>query len=316
MLASAGGQQTQDVGGATGISFAQLAIHGGRRFDQTLQINGMSITNLDNESITTINFTDGNIQEMVMDVAAQSAESELGGVRVNIIPKDGGNTFRGSLAANFSNAGLQADNYTDDLQRPRAARAEQREAPVERRARVRRADRPGQTLVLRSVWNDRHRELRGRHVRQHDAGGMDADVRPERPGGRRPDDARRQHPAHVAGDREEEVELLLRLQSRLQLPLPRLGDALARSCVARGAAESSESGHLDDAGDQPAAVRDGGFVQLAASRSRAARQLDQPTIVEQSNGLGYRAISTAAVESLVYLHQDVRNYNFRGSAPM
>ena len=31
----------------------------------------------------------------------------------------------------------------------------------------------------------------------------------------------------------------------------------------------------------------------------------QPTIVEQSNGLGYRAISTSAAESLVYLHQDV-----------
>jgi Carboxypeptidase regulatory-like domain len=116
VLASAGGQQTQDVGGATGIAFTQLAIHGGRRFDQTLQINGMSVTNLDNESISTINFTDGNVQEIVMDVAAQSAESELGGVRVNIIPKDGGNTFRGSLAANFSTDNLQSDNYSADLQ--------------------------------------------------------------------------------------------------------------------------------------------------------------------------------------------------------
>ena len=32
-------------------AFTQLAIHGGRRFDQTLQIIGMSVTNLDNESI-------------------------------------------------------------------------------------------------------------------------------------------------------------------------------------------------------------------------------------------------------------------------
>lgn len=122
VLASAGGQQTQDVGGATGISFAQLSIHGGRRFDQTLQINGMSVTNLDNESISTINFTDGNVQEIVMDVAAQSAESELGGVRVNVIPKDGGNTFRGNLAANFSTGELQSDNYSDDL-RDRGLRA-------------------------------------------------------------------------------------------------------------------------------------------------------------------------------------------------
>lgn len=38
-----------------------------------------------------------------------------------------------------------------------------------------------------------------------------------------------------------------------------------------------------------------------------------PTIVEQTSNLGYRAISTSATESLVYLHQDVRNYNIRGS---
>ena len=39
----------------------------------------------------------------------------------------------------------------------------------------------------------------------------------------------------------------------------------------------------------------------------------EPTIVESASGLGYRAISTSATESLVYLHQDVRNYNVRGS---
>ena len=144
----------------------------------------MSITNLDNESITTINFTDGNIQEMVMDVAAQSAESELGGVRVNIIPKDGGNSFRGSLAANFSTSDLKADNYSDALKRTRPSRAQQREALVERRARVRRAARQRQTLVLRRVRNDRHRELRGGDVRQYDAGSVDTDVRRERSGRR------------------------------------------------------------------------------------------------------------------------------------
>ena len=45
-----------------------------------------------------------------------SAETATGGVRSNIIPKEGGNTYRGFLAASYSNHSLQSNNLTSDLQ--------------------------------------------------------------------------------------------------------------------------------------------------------------------------------------------------------
>jgi hypothetical protein len=36
-------------------------------------------------------------------------------VRVNVIPKDGGNTFRGDFFGSFANGAMQGDDYTQDL---------------------------------------------------------------------------------------------------------------------------------------------------------------------------------------------------------
>src|SRR4029077_2907302 len=59
---------------------------------------------------------DGGIQEYAIDVAGQSAETESGGVRFNLIPREGGNTYSGSLVASLTNSGLQSNNLTDTLQ--------------------------------------------------------------------------------------------------------------------------------------------------------------------------------------------------------
>src|SRR4030095_6612147 len=37
------------------------------------------------------------------------------GVRVNLIPKEGGNTFSGGLFSNFANNAMQGDNFTQKL---------------------------------------------------------------------------------------------------------------------------------------------------------------------------------------------------------
>jgi hypothetical protein len=56
-------------------------------------------------------------QEVSYQTSAVSAEVSGGGVRVNMIPREGGNSFNGSLFANFSNASLQTSNLSDDLKR-------------------------------------------------------------------------------------------------------------------------------------------------------------------------------------------------------
>jgi hypothetical protein len=53
--------------------------------------------------------------EMVYDVGSQSAESAVSGVRMDAIPKDGGNRFSGTYRFFGSNANLQSDNLNDEL---------------------------------------------------------------------------------------------------------------------------------------------------------------------------------------------------------
>ena len=46
---------------------------------------------------------------------ADSAEMGQGGIRVSMVPKDGGNSFRGSFFGNYADGGWAADNLRDNL---------------------------------------------------------------------------------------------------------------------------------------------------------------------------------------------------------
>lgn len=110
-----GSPVNQDVGGSAGQSFMTLAIHGGRQTDQRIDLDGMSTSAWTRPDSSAIVFTDGNIEEYNISVAANSADSETGGVRINLIPREGGNNFRGSFFANYASPDLQAQNNSDDL---------------------------------------------------------------------------------------------------------------------------------------------------------------------------------------------------------
>ena len=49
------------------------------------------------------------------DAGSQSAENALGGVRIDSIPKEGGNNFSGVWRTVGSKGTLQGDNITDEL---------------------------------------------------------------------------------------------------------------------------------------------------------------------------------------------------------
>jgi hypothetical protein len=55
-------------------------------------------------------------QEVSLETSGTSAESETGGIMLNVIPKEGGNRFSGYVFSNFTNGSLQADNLSQDLQ--------------------------------------------------------------------------------------------------------------------------------------------------------------------------------------------------------
>src|SRR4030095_1511842 len=83
-----------DVGGSAGEHQNQLKAHGGSFNDRIVQLDGLMNANMAcNYSCTGISTNDGSTQELSYEFGAISAEVAGGGVRVNIIPREGGNQF-------------------------------------------------------------------------------------------------------------------------------------------------------------------------------------------------------------------------------
>ena len=108
---------SQDVGGTQSTALGTLAIHGGRSGEMLILMDGMDASNGQGRggAYTTVEGNDAAITEMSLQTSALTAESELGGVVTNIIPRDGGNTFKGSAFGAYTNNSLQGSNLTPRL---------------------------------------------------------------------------------------------------------------------------------------------------------------------------------------------------------
>jgi hypothetical protein len=104
-----------DVGGSQGMEQAYMRTHGADDRHTSMQVDGMNVNS---------SMGDGNIQAYNDDALAQSvvfqtsalpAEVASGGVRVNMIPKDGGNSFKGGGFFGGTAHGWQSDNNSDAL---------------------------------------------------------------------------------------------------------------------------------------------------------------------------------------------------------
>jgi hypothetical protein len=105
---------TQDTGGANGDNSSTLIVHGSRFRDQRISINNMVVRG----STGYLGVTGPNIeamQETQIDTSGADASIGTGGVRINVVPKDGGNKFAGSFFATGTNEHFQAENLTQEL---------------------------------------------------------------------------------------------------------------------------------------------------------------------------------------------------------
>ena len=105
---------SQDQGGISGQTLQRLAIHGGNQEDQQLEINGMDVGDSLTQGANYSVFPDSNFEELAYNYSASPAEIESGGVRINMIPREGRNDFSGHLFTTFAFAGLNADNINND----------------------------------------------------------------------------------------------------------------------------------------------------------------------------------------------------------
>jgi hypothetical protein len=107
---------SQDVGGLAGPSVIVFAIHGGRLSEGRLQVDGLSVGAAVGGSGTSFYVVDiGNSQEVTFSTSGGMAEAETGGPVMNVVPRQGGNSIKGTLFGNFANGSMQSSNYTDAL---------------------------------------------------------------------------------------------------------------------------------------------------------------------------------------------------------
>ncbi len=105
-----------DVGGQGGVNYQRLAIHGGESQDQMVQIDGMGVEAATRQGDSSnMFFADGNYAEYSIDYSGNSAEIESSGVRINMIPRDGSNTWAAHVFGSFSSPDLQSNNVGDEL---------------------------------------------------------------------------------------------------------------------------------------------------------------------------------------------------------
>ena len=105
---------SQDQGGISGQTLQRLAIHGGNQEDQQLEINGMDVGDSLTQGANYSVFPDSNFEELAYNYSASPAEIESGGVRINMIPREGQNEFSGHLFTTFAFVGLNSDNIMND----------------------------------------------------------------------------------------------------------------------------------------------------------------------------------------------------------
>ena len=109
-----GASYNVDVGGSAGMQQSPLAYHG--NVNSVQQIDGIRFNNMEGSGqYSGMYWNDGMIQEIQYTTSGDSAETQAGGVRINMIPKEGGNAFRGSVFSNFTFDKWHAGNLDQRL---------------------------------------------------------------------------------------------------------------------------------------------------------------------------------------------------------
>ena len=105
-----------DVGGSRAMQQTYFAVRGQGGAQTVVLVDGMMTNGLMGDGAVQGYHNESMTQEAVYQTAGGNAETLTGGVNMNLIPKDGGNQFRGGFKAFKSPSSWQGDNLTSDLQ--------------------------------------------------------------------------------------------------------------------------------------------------------------------------------------------------------
>jgi hypothetical protein len=106
---------TGDSGGITGgTGGGASSMHGGRPSDSRTLADGLNMGWAGaNSNAAVVNVA--GAQEVVTSISGGLGEAETAGVMMNIVPRDGGNKFNGTIEYSGANGAMQSSNYTQAL---------------------------------------------------------------------------------------------------------------------------------------------------------------------------------------------------------
>ena len=97
-------------------SMITFGIHGGPTSEGRLLVGGMNVgASRGGGGVSGYQVNTGNVEEVTFATSGGLGEVETGGPYMNIVPKTGGNDFKGGSSFFYSNQSLQSSNFTDEL---------------------------------------------------------------------------------------------------------------------------------------------------------------------------------------------------------
>jgi len=101
-----------DTGGSRAMQQTYMSTHGMTSANNTVMVDGMVVNGLQSDGSVQSYFNDAMNQEVSYQTSGISADTSSGGVRLNMIPREGGNRFSGDFQAAWRPGDWQSDNRT------------------------------------------------------------------------------------------------------------------------------------------------------------------------------------------------------------
>ena len=108
-----------DTGGARAMQQTYMTTHGMTTANTTVLVDGMMVNGLQADGAVQSYFNDAMNQEVSYPDRGIGADTSAGGVRLNMIPREGGNRFSGDFKMASRPGDWQSDNLTAAAHRPR-----------------------------------------------------------------------------------------------------------------------------------------------------------------------------------------------------
>ncbi len=102
-----------DTGGARAMQQTYMSTHGMTLANNTVLVDGLMVNGLQLDGGVQSYFNDAMNQELSYQTSGIGADTAAGGVRLNMIPREGGNRFSGDFKASMRPGDWQSNNLTE-----------------------------------------------------------------------------------------------------------------------------------------------------------------------------------------------------------